>query len=261
MPNDTANVSKKINATEKRALVLAILFVTASLGMIAYATWGLGINVPSCVPQDRLFQHGSIAKHGGKNYEIRFLAKMWGFEPSRVRLPTGSTVDILLTSKDVTHGLQILGTNVNLMAVPGSVTPARIHFEKPGVYFIVCHEYCGAAHESMNGILEVSADASDISAEGLSSDDAGRKVLDEKGCLACHSIDGTPGVGPTFKGMWGQSTELVSGTSRKVDGAFVREMILHPGQNPIKGFDPVMPELPVNDEEIKMIEQYLEGLK
>ena len=255
------NANGKINVSEKRAVLLAVLFVAASIAMISYATWGLGINVPSCVPQDKLFSQGSISKTGDKNYEVHFLAKMWGFEPSRVRVPVGSTVEVFLTSKDVTHGFQILGTNVNLMAVPGVVTPAKVHFAKPGIYSIVCHEYCGAAHEKMNGVLEVSADAADISAEGLASDDAGRKLLDEKGCLACHSLDGTTGVGPTFKGMWGQTTELVDGTKYKVDAAFVREMILHPANYPIKGYDPVMPELQVSDEEMKLIQQYLEGLK
>jgi cytochrome c oxidase subunit II len=261
MASEPLAVGGKINAMEKLAMVLAIVFVAASLGLIGYATWGLGINVPTCVPQDQLFQRGSIAKIGEKNYQVHFLAKMWGFEPSRVQVPVGSTVEILLTSKDVTHGFQILGTNVNLMAVPGSVTAAHVHFAKPGVYMIVCHEYCGAAHESMNGILAVSADSSDISADGLASDDVGRKLLDEKGCLACHSLDGNPSVGPSFKGMMGTTVQLADGTKRKVDPAFVREMILHPAQNPIKGYDPVMPELPVSNQEIKLIEQYLEGLK
>lgn len=261
MAGEAQGAGVKINLLEKRAIVLATLFVVASLGLIGYATWGLGINVPTCVPQDKLFQRGSIAKLGEKHYEVDFLAKMWGFEPSRVRVPVGSTVEIFLTSKDVTHGFQILGTNVNLMAVPGSVTPAHVHFAKPGVYMIVCHEYCGAAHESMNGIFEVSADASDISAEGLASDDAGRKILDAKGCLGCHGLDGNPGVGPSFKGMWGTTAQMVDGTTRKLDAAFLREKVLHPTQNLIKGYDPVMPELPVSDEEIKTIQQYLEGLK
>ncbi len=261
MASRASGLIGKIDVAERRAIALAVVFVAATLAMIGYANWGMGITLPSCVPQDKLFQHGSIAKHGDKHYEVQFLAKMWGFEPSRVKVPVGSTVEILLASKDVTHGFQILGTNVNLMAVPGSVTPSHIHFDKPGVYSIVCHEYCGAAHESMNGVFEVSADTTDISAEGLASDDAGRKVLDEKGCLACHSLDGTAGVGPSFKGMWGQTAQLVNGSTRKVDAAFLREMILHPSQNTIKGFDPVMPELPVSNDEIKLIQQYLEALK
>jgi cytochrome c oxidase subunit II len=55
--------------------------------------------------------------------------------------------------------------------------------------------------------------------------------------------------------MWGTTAQMVDGTTRKVDAAFVREMILHPTQNLIKGYDPVMPELPVSDEEIKQIQR------
>lgn len=261
MASDARAVSGRINSSEKRAVLLAVLFVAASMAMIGYAAWGLGIGVPSCVPQDKLFTKGAVVKHGDKNYEVRFVAKMWGFEPSRVKVPAGSTLEIYVTSKDVTHGFQILGSNVNLMAVPGVVTPAHLHVEKPGAYSIVCHEYCGAAHQSMAGVLEVSADATDISAEGLPTDEAGRKVLEDKGCLACHSLDGSAGVGPSFKGLWGTTTQLEDGTARKLDADFVREIILHPMNYPVKGYAPVMPELPVSDDEMKLIQQYLEELK
>lgn len=256
-----ASGSSGIHLSEKRTMVLSVLFVAATIALIGYANWGLGIRVPSCVPQEKLFDHGSVGRVDGKNYEVRVLAKMWGFEPSRIRVPVGSTVEILLTSKDVTHGFQILGTNVNLMAVPGSVTQTRVHFAKPGIYAIVCHEYCGAAHESMNGVFEVSADATGISAQGLPSGEAGRKLLEDKGCLACHSLDGSPGVGPTFKGLWGETAQLADGTTRYVDAEFVTEMIKHPSKYPMKGYDPVMPALPLTDEEIRLIEEYLEALK
>jgi cytochrome c oxidase subunit II len=249
-----------VNATEKRVIAAAILFTAACLMLIAYATWGLGINVPTCVPGTKAFDHGSITKHGNKNYEIHFLAKMWGFEPRQVRVPAGSTLDIFLTSKDVTHGFQVAGTNVNLMAEPAVISNARVHFDKPGRYTIVCHEYCGSAHQNMSGMIEVSDQISDISAEGLPSPEAGRKILEDKGCLACHSLDGTPGIGPTFKGLWGQTTELTDGTTRKVDAEFVREKILNPSENPVKGFEHVMPQLPATQDEIEQIEDYLEGM-
>ncbi|MFN3655184.1 MAG: alpha/beta hydrolase, partial [Candidatus Nitrosotenuis sp.] len=74
---------------------------------------------------------------------LHYLAKMWYFEPAEVEIPAGSVVDIYLTSGDVIHGFQIDNTNVNLMAIPGTVAYARYKFDKPGVYHIVCHEYCG----------------------------------------------------------------------------------------------------------------------
>lgn len=253
--------STKVSAVEKRVIWVAALFTAASLGLIGYATWGLGINVPTCVPQAKLFERGSIAKHGNKNYEVHFLAEMWTFEPKRVVVPAGSTLDIYVTSKDVTHGFQIQGTNVNVMAIPGVVTNARVHIDKPGIYPVLCHEYCGLAHENMNAILEVSDKATDISAEGLPSRETGRRILEDKGCLACHSLDGSPGVGPTLKGIWGQRVELADGTTRVVDAAFVKEKILQPDKNLVKGFPAVMPRLALTNEEIDQIENYLEDMK
>jgi cytochrome c oxidase subunit II len=249
-----------VNATEKWVILAAISFTAASLALIAYATWGLGINVPTCVPQAEAFDHGSITKHGDKNYEIHFLAKMWRFEPSRVRVPTGSTVDLYLTSKDVIHGFQILGTDVNLMAEPAVISNARIDFTKPGRYAIVCHEYCGVGHQDMSGMIEVSDQARDISAEGLPSPELGRKLLEDNACLACHSVDGSPGVGPTFKGLWGQTIELADGTARKVDAEFLREKILDPSRYPVKGFEHVMPQSSLTEDEIEQIEDYLERM-
>ena len=253
--------SAKANSTEKRVLFGAILFTALSLCLISYATFGLGITVPTCLPNGAALDHGAIVKHAGKNYEVHFLAKMWAFEPSQVRVPTGSTLEIFTSSKDVTHGLQINGTNINLMVEPGVITAARVHFSKPGIYPIVCHEFCGTAHQNMNAVIEVSDTAEDISAEGLPDQGGGRALADERGCLACHSTDGTPGVGPTFKSLWGSTVTLADGSARVVDAHFVRSMILHPSATPVKGFEPVMPEFQLNDVEIDEIVQYLKDLK
>jgi len=257
----TPETKDSVSPVEKRVLLGAVLFTGVSLALIAYASFGLGATVPTCLPKGGLFEHGSVAKRGANTYELHYLAKMWGFEPSRVRVPVGSTLDIYVTSKDVTHGFQIDGTNVNLMVVPFVVTNASVHFSKPGLYPVVCHEYCGAAHQKMSTVIEVSDKVDDISAEGLFSPEAGRALADDKGCLACHSLDGSAGVGPSFKGLWGQTVQLVDGSSRVVDADFVKFMILHPTADPVKGFDPVMPELPMTDAEIDQLTEYLRGLK
>jgi len=262
MATELAGDNTRVNKTELRVLLGATLFIGASLALIAYATWGLGINVPSCVPASHAFEQASITKHDGKNYEIHYVARMWAFEPSVVRVPTGSTLDLYVVTKDVTHGLQIVGTNVNLMVVPGAIANGRVHFEKPGTYLIVCHEFCGAAHQNMNARIEVSDQVTDISAEGLpTTGAAGKKLLEDKGCLACHSVDGSPGVGPTLKGIWGKSVEMTDGSRRTVDAAFFQEKVLHPSNNVLKGYQPLMPELPLTDEEIAQIAQYLKDLK
>jgi cytochrome c oxidase subunit 2 len=56
-----------------------------------------------------------------------------------------------VTSKDVQHGFQIDGTNVNMQIVPGQVSKLSHTFTVPGEYRFVCHEYCGAGHAAMYG--------------------------------------------------------------------------------------------------------------
>lgn len=258
---DHAGDFPKISSVERNIVAASAVFVAAVIALIAYANWGMGIHVMAHSHDNNVFSHGKIVRGEGKNYDVYFLAKMWGFEPSRVTVPVGSTLDIHVTSKDVTHGFQILNTNVNLMVVPSVVSTAQVHFDKPGVYSVLCHEFCGKAHQNMNAIIEVSAMANDISAEGIESPDAGRKVADDKGCLACHSTDGTVGVGPSFKGIWGKKVELTDGRVLTVDEAFLREMVTHPDKNAVKGFDPVMPELALTDEEFQQITDYLKELK
>lgn len=251
----------KINIFEKRIFQLAIASVLVSLGLIGYATWGMGINVPTCVPLGtRPFEQASVTKHDAKNYEVHYVARMWAFEPSVLRVPTGSTLDIFAVTKDVEHGLFIAGTNVNLMVVPGAVANSRVHFDKPGVYSIICHEFCGRNHQSMNARIEVVDKLADYSAEGLPADE-GMKLLDAKGCLACHTTDGTAGVGPTFKGGWGSKLQLADGTSRTLDMAFLHDKLLHPSATTMKDFPAVMPDTPLTDDEINQIEAYLQGLK
>ena len=239
----------------------AVAFVVVSLALTAYATWGLGINVPTCIPLgSKPFDQASVTKHDGNIFEVHYVTRMWAFEPSVLRIPTGSTLDIYAVSKDVTHGLEIAGTNVNLMVVPGAVANSRVHFDKPGIYSIVCHEFCGKGHQNMNARIEVSNGISDYSVEGLPTS-PGVKLLDAKGCMACHSIDGSAGVGPTFQGAWGTTLKMTDGSTRKFDSALFEEVIQHPATIVVDGYPPLMPEIQLTPDETKQIETYLEDLK
>jgi cytochrome c oxidase subunit 2 len=83
------------------------------------------------------------------------LSLFFGYSPSEIRVPAGSTVYFKVTSKDVVNGLFIPGTSVNLMVSPGHVTELVHHFTQPGEYLILCHEYCGSGHHFMQGRLVV----------------------------------------------------------------------------------------------------------
>ncbi|MCA9970465.1 MAG: cytochrome c oxidase subunit II [Anaerolineales bacterium] len=113
-------------------------------------------------PEDRIRQISE------DRYEVYILAQMWKFSPGSVfygeppiTVPAGSTVTFYLTSKDVQHGFRVVSadgethTNINMMVLPGEVSRLTATFEDPGTYHMICHEYCGTAHQTMFGVLEI----------------------------------------------------------------------------------------------------------
>ncbi len=69
----------------------------------------------------------------------------------------------------------------------------------------------------------------------------GMQLANDSGCLACHSIDGTPNTGPTWKGVAGSSRPLESGESVDAETAYLFNSIIDPGAQVVAGFPAVMP--------------------
>ncbi|MBM3770696.1 MAG: cytochrome C oxidase subunit II [Acidimicrobiia bacterium] len=93
------------------------------------------------------------APDGGVTVSMR--AELYVFAPDIVRVPAGVPITFRITSPDVLHGFQIVGTNVNATVAPGYVSQATVTFETSGRYLIVCNEYCGLAHHLMQGTVIV----------------------------------------------------------------------------------------------------------
>ncbi len=88
---------------------------------------------------------------------VSLRAEFYVFRPEQVHVPAGVPVTFRVTSPDVLHGFQIVGTNVNLTVAPGYVSEATTTFETPGEYLVVCNEYCGLGHHLMQGKVIVEA--------------------------------------------------------------------------------------------------------
>ena len=119
-----------MDRAEGTALVIAGVLMAVFFAALVYAAAGLNISLPTCVTDVAPFKQGKIIDKGNNHYEVHMVAKMWAFDPAVVRLPPGADVDVYLSALDVTHGMYIEHTNVNLMAVPGSVNAARVRFDK-----------------------------------------------------------------------------------------------------------------------------------
>ena len=84
-----------------------------------------------------------------------------------------------------------------------------------------------------------------------------------RGCAQCHSIDGTAGTGPSFKGIFGKNTELSNAKPVEVDENYIRESILDPSAKIVKGYRDQMPTFKgvVTDEEITDLAEFIKSLK
>jgi cytochrome c oxidase subunit 2 len=98
-------------------------------------------------PQVRTRADGSVV--------VSVVAEMFQFRPDPIEVPVNTPVTFRITSGDVVHGFQIIGTNANAMAVPGYVSQFTITFSKAGDYDIACNEYCGLMHHAMVGKVSV----------------------------------------------------------------------------------------------------------
>ena len=94
----------------------------------------------------------------------------------------------------------------------------------------------------------------------------GEALSKSKGCVACHSTDGSKLVGPSYKGIYGKTeTVLTGGQEREVtvDDAYIKHSMLKPTDDIVKGYQPLMPsqEGMVSEAEIKALTAYIKSLQ
>lgn len=133
------------------------------LGATAYATLAQGRLPPShvetidprTVRQDPRFAELGVVTDADGNLVVKVQALTFAFAPNEITVPAGVPVTFRITSSDVVHGFQIVGTNGNTMVVPGYISQFTTQFDTPGEYLIVCNEYCGVGHHVMYATLTV----------------------------------------------------------------------------------------------------------
>jgi cytochrome c oxidase subunit 2 len=91
---------------------------------------------------------------------------------------------------------------------------------------------------------------------------AGEILCQRRGCIQCHSVDGSAKVGPTFKDVFGTEQAMTDGSAITVDENYLRESILEPQAKIRAGYKPVMPTYQgqLKDEELSAIIAYIKSL-
>jgi len=81
----------------------------------------------------------------------------------------------------------------------------------------------------------------------------GQEISTEYGCIACHTVDGSLGVGPSWLGMFGREVRLSDGTTLTVDEAYFRESVRNPRRRQVEGYPEVMSAYLLDDEEYEAL--------
>jgi cytochrome c oxidase subunit 2 len=138
------------------AAVLVVVFVgviagTAAMGAIQPPSHVETVD-PAALGTHPEFAAPAVKENPDGSVTASVVAGMFSFTPDPIEVPAGRPVTFRLTSLDVIHGFQVVGTNANAMVVPGYVSQFTVTF-KPGEYVIACNEYCGVMHHQMVGTL------------------------------------------------------------------------------------------------------------
>ncbi len=207
----------------------------------------------------------------GQMWSWSFEYPDYGIKSTELVLPVGRPVRFDITSRDVIHDFWVVEFRLKQDAVPGMVKSLWITPVLEGEYRVRCAELCGAGHAFMYAPVKVvSQEAFDAWVQEQTAATTGTAQLDGKtvaqqaGCLACHTVDGSPGVGPTWAGLFGKEETLDDGSTVKVDDAYLHESIVDPNAKVVKGYPAnVMPATfgeMLSEAEIQAIIDYIRSL-
>jgi cytochrome c oxidase subunit 2 len=189
----------------------------------------------------------------------------WSFEypeqediaSAELILPVGQPVLLEMESEDVLHSFWVPEFRVKQDLVPGRTTELRITPTEVGDYKLRCAEICGLEHAAMLADVRVVSETEFVAwvDEALAAPAYAEMTPEERGeiwyangegfgCEACHSLDGSPGAGPSWLGLYQREEEMADGSLIVADEEYIRNSILNPNDQIVAGYNPnVMPAI------------------
>jgi len=215
--------------------------------------------------------------------EIKVTGHQWWFEveypehgittANEVHIPAGQPVYITLASADVIHSFWAPRLAGKVDMVPGRENGIWLQADEPGVYYGQCAEFCGTAHAQMRfrivahspdefdgwvdsrrlrAVQGPAAPASELAVHGA-------ELFNQRGCIACHAIDGTAwqaAIGPNLTDFGARHTiaaGILDNTPENLARWLRNPQEVKPGNK--------MPILGLSDDDIEAISAYLYSLR
>ncbi len=196
---------------------------------------------------------------------------MWKFSypggPNAIgvlRVPANRPIRLLMTSRDVIHSFFVPAFRVKQDVLPGRYSETWFEAVGPGRHQLFCAEYCGTNHSLMLGeVIVLRPEEFDswladqrrgrvAQQDGAPTQDEdvtpqadvvrqGEKFAVQYGCVKCHTIDGSPHIGPTWLDLYLRREQLEGGGTVVADEAYMTESMMDPRAKIVRGFNPVMP--------------------
>jgi cytochrome c oxidase subunit 2 len=156
--------------------------------------------------------------------------------------------------------------------VPGRITQLRITPTVIGNYKVRCAEMCGTSHAYMEQPVVVDnqadfdtwmeAEVKKAETAAATPEGRGQALVTASGCIACHSLTGAEGIGPTWLGLFGHEVNLSDGTVVTADDAYIHESIKAPQAKIVAGFEnQLMPNYGFTDDQINDIVAFIKTLR
>ncbi len=241
-------------------------WVLMAVGLAGFAfVAGLRGVVDQAVPPYGALQVNVTAREGVWDF-----AYPQGHVVDTLRVPVDVPVQLNLTTEDISQQLSIPSMRVQQAILPGRTTTAWFQAIAPGTFPLYTGAFSVPTQDSLRTAV-ISLNQADYAAWLAAVGDifAGRTLVEvgeflytREGCKACHSLDGTTVVGPSFKNVYGFEFLTTTGETVLADDAYIKESILDPNASIIDGYQPVMTPYAgkLGDKEIEAIIEFLKTL-
>ncbi len=259
----TSGPSSEESAKENSKLELA--WIAMPLGLVLLLSFAGSDALAQTLRKD---PRPLVVEVTAQQWSWQFVYPEQGIVSNELVLPVNQQALLKLTATDVLHSFWVPEFRVKQDLVPGEEKELRITPTSEGSFTLMCAEICGTKHAYMNAPVLVK-NAQDFDAwltgqQAPASDDPverGKLLYTKFGCDACHSVDGSAGVGPSLSGLFGRTEELEDGSSVVVDEAYLINAIRQPGKQVVKGYSNIMPAGAASKMTDQQIEDLIEFIK